>query len=1180
MDWLGDFLSIHWLEGVLALLALLLAALGLRRRRDARKSIIPALATAAGPGLLAIGSCLLPSEVAWWLTIASIAVLIGMLVIVFTTGRWSATLALGSGAAVVLGLGGLYVQAAGQSMAQATRAILNLEAMQPWWLLLLLLVPAIILLSYRSMAGLGPVRRWLAIALRCALVILLTLAMAEVRLRHPNENVTVLFLVDRSLSVPEEWEQDPTYPGKRIDRRWERVKRFINESVEKRGAGSKNDKAGVILFGRRPRIELPPSDAPRLNFTDVTSTIDSYYTDIAAAMKLALASFPEGTAKRIVLISDGNENLGNAEAQARMAKKNDAQIDVVPLAAGYRNQNEVLVQSVEAPPLIEQSSQLPIRVLLRSYNPQTVVGTLTLRQLSGGQSALVPPSPMVVRLRPGLNSVTFKQSLAKQQQSYTYEAIFQPMEVVDEQRGVTRLGKGDYRPENKRATTHVIALGQRRVLLIEPRAGDHQLLLDRLRAAGSGDSKFKVHSIEASGLPEDKAELGVFLSNYDCIILANVPAELLNEDQQEMIRSNTHEQGCGLIMIGGPDSFGAGGWQGTPVEKALPVDCDIKSIKVQGKGGLVLLMHASEMADGNRWQKEIAKLAIRKLSPADEVGMLYFDWGATKWHIPLQLIGSQRESLLSRVDKMAPGDMPEFDTGLQMAHKALIEPARNLTTKHVIIMSDGDPQQNNANLLRQMKQDKVTVTTVGVATHGAPQDQALSTIAKSTGGRFYNVKSAKALPAIYIKETRLVSQSFVYEKRFTPKLLFKSGPTEKLPDDLNALYGFVRTTPKVSPLVQMAIMAPPTLDQDFPILAYWNYGLGKTVAFTSDARNIWDRDWAQSDTYLKFWEQVVDWSLRAVETGRMIMTTEYNDGKVKVTVDARDENNRPITDLQFQGGVTSPTPGNPDDRKPASKLGMLKFEQKNSGLYEAEFKADEAGSYFINAQAQRQVKSVKDGKEQVHQETDSVRSGVTVPYSPEFADMESNAPLLERLRALTGGSSYKDDDVALAEAASSGAVFRHTDLAPSRNLQPIWYWLLLLASILLFFDVAVRRIALDPSELTAAGRRTWDRIRRRSTTTVEPPQFLERLKSRKAQVDESLERARGARRFETTETASAAPAGAHDVPQATAASPLRAGSAAGLAPKKEEEATDYASRLLKAKQRVWKEREKGKEPPA
>ena len=84
-----------------------------------------------------------------------------------------------------------------------------------------------------------------------------------------------------------------------------------------------------------------------------------------------------------------------------------------------------------------------------------------------------------------------------------------------------------------------------------------------------------------------------------------------------MIRSNTHDQGCGLVMIGGPDGFGAGGWQGTPVEKALPVDSDIKALNVQGNGGLVLIMHASEMANGNFWQKKIAKLAIEKLSPAD-----------------------------------------------------------------------------------------------------------------------------------------------------------------------------------------------------------------------------------------------------------------------------------------------------------------------------------------------------------------------------------------------------------------------------------------------------------------------------------------------------------------------------------------------------------------------------------
>src|SRR5262249_15456960 len=158
----------------------------------------------------------------------------------------------------------------------------------------------------------------------------------------------------------------------------------------------------------------------------------------------------------------------------------------------------------------------------------------------------------------------------------------------------------------------------------------------------------------------------------------------------------------------------------------------------------------------------------------------------------------------------------------------------------------------------------------------------------------------------------------------------------------------------------------------------------KSAAFTSDARSLpgkpaWDREWAGSDMYSKFWEQVVEWSLRPTETGRLVMTTEYNDGKVKVTVDARDENNRPITDLSLQGGVTSPLSKADDARKLE-----LKFEQKNSGLYEAEFKAEEAGSYFINAQAKRTVKTLVKGKEVSTVESDSIRSGVTIPYSPEF----------------------------------------------------------------------------------------------------------------------------------------------------------------------------------------------------
>src|SRR5262249_42032907 len=155
-----------------------------------------------------------------------------------------------------------------------------------------------------------------------------------------------------------------------------------------------------------------------------------------------------------------------------------------------------------------------------------------------------------------------------------------------------------------------------------------------------------------------------------------------------------------------------------------------------------------------------------------------------------------------------------------------------------------------------------------------------------------NTSNPRNLPAIYIKETRKVSRSFIHEGPFAPKTQVPTGPAANLPEPLPPLYGYIRTSLKQSELATMHIEAPPEQDQHFPILAAWQYGLGKSVAFTSDARSkpgerFWDRDWADSDIYQKFWEQAVGWALRSVETGKMAMTTEYRDGVVKVTIDAR-----------------------------------------------------------------------------------------------------------------------------------------------------------------------------------------------------------------------------------------------------------------------------------------------------
>jgi uncharacterized membrane protein len=1165
MSQLTFFLKTHWFALTLILSALGPGAVGLWRLLRRRQVSFPWLVPAAALLLLGAGGLFLGPDLGMWVAAAASAVLFLMFVTLLLSGHWWAPLAGAVAAVLAVGLGALSARTIGDALAEVGKTLLSLEPAKPWWLLLLLLVPCIFWFSYKSLAGLGPVRRWVAIGLRSALIIFLALALAEVRLKHENETVTILFLVDRSYSVPQEPYEDPATKGKFLDHRWDRIKTYINEAVEKRGPGHERDRAGLIVFGRRPRLELPPSDAPRFQLAEIASTIDGNYTDIAAAIKLALASFPEGSGKRIILLSDGNENLGNAEEQARLARLNGVQIDVVPLAAGQRNENEVLVQSIEAPPIAEQGTQLPIRVLVRSHNPNPVVGTLKVSQLgdpaTGGQTSIIEQRKVTVRT--GLTTFTFKQPLSTRQQSYTYEGEFVPEGVVVNERELQAI-TGD-RVQNNRATTHVVAPGKRRILLVEAKEGEHRYLERELRSRN-----MDILSVAVDILPKDKDKLGVFLSNFDCLILANLPADTLTEDQQEMIRSNTHEQGCGLVMIGGPDSYGAGGWQNTPVEKALPVDSEIKALKVQGKGGLVLIMHACEMADGNFWEKKIAKLAIEKLSNVDEVGIIGFDWGGHKWHIPLQEIADKRNWLLGQVDKINPGDMPDFDTPLQMAFKDLTDPKRELATKHVIVISDGDPQLTNQNLLAQMRKEKVTVSTVGVATHGAPMAQNLANIANQTRGRFYNVTSASMLPQIYLKETRLVSQSFVYEKRFPPNVVFRAGPTERLPDP-PALHGFVRTTPKSSPLVEVAIETPAFAEQKFPILAYWHYGLGRSVAFTSDARTgpgrkFWDREWAESEMYIKFWEQVIDWSMRAAESKNLAIATEFRDGKVKVIVDARDDQNRPDVKLNLRGGVTTPT-----GKGAAGNLIDLKFEQKNAGIYEAEFRADEAGSYFLNVQAVRSARrTMPNGKEQVVAEVvDGIRSGVTIPYSPEYSDLESNTALLEKLRQITEGQAYEDDAVKLSEAARDGEVFR-PGLPTYKTLQPIWYWLLFLAAAGLFFDVAVRRIAVDlrPALVTVAA--TWDRLRGRTPAAVKLPEYFDRLRSRKAQVGEALKQPTASRRFEADETAPAvaAPPGADALPDRPEAAPRRT-----ERPRAPGDEADYLSRLKKAKKRAMEGRE-------
>ena len=237
-----------------------------------------------------------------------------------------------------------------------------------------LLVPLLFWTSYQQLVTLGEYRRWIVLGLRTSLVVCLAGSPRCSRAEAERERHGHLRL--GSLAQHRAERQS----GPRSARRNASTTLSINPSPC-RSTKHANDQVGVIVFGKQPRLELPPNVVPKLGFKKILSQLDGSYTDIGAALKLALASFPEGSAKRVVLISDGNENMGRVEEEARVAKQNGVQIDVVPIATGQTKENEILIERIEAPPITDRDSRVPLRVVVRSFHPEIVVANLTLRKV-------------------------------------------------------------------------------------------------------------------------------------------------------------------------------------------------------------------------------------------------------------------------------------------------------------------------------------------------------------------------------------------------------------------------------------------------------------------------------------------------------------------------------------------------------------------------------------------------------------------------------------------------------------------------------------------------------------------------------------------------------------------------------------------------------------------------------
>lgn len=862
---------------------------------------------------------------------------------------------------------------------------MNVQFLQPWTLLLLLLLPWVIYQA-RGVRVLSPFRRRLAIALRLLLVTLVVLALSEPQWLREGRGLAVYFLLDRSESVP-------------VEQR-EFAETYIAEQLQKK---EDDDRAGLILFGKDAVIETAAKEV--ISVHGLRSVVDARGTDVAGSIRLAMAAFPSDFSKRIVVLTDGNQTEGDAEAEARRAASKGIEVSVVPLK--YVHEQEILVREVSLPMRVRTDEPFDVKVLVESH----YTGPATLRLYGDGQVL----TEQRVNLQDGLNAFVVAQE--------TDVGGFHSYDAVVE-------AAADRRPDNNRATGFVVIRGVPRVLALDGVGGkDSEYFASALRAEGIG--------VEVRGMGNIPGSLAEFEA-FDVIALINFSATNFSHDQMLMIESAVRDFGTGLLMIGGENSFGSGGYLNTPVERALPVSMDIKQRKILPSGALVIIMHTLEIGVGNFGAQQIALAALEVLSPEDYMGYLKYGQGGEGWLFPtsgvLEKVGdkSYQRKLLRNLSWQDMGDMPSFDTTLTMAHKALVNVPANV--KHIVIISDGDPQQPSQALATKIKDAGITISTVCANEHKLRDIAMMKRLAQWGGGEAYYVTNNAELPRIFAKEATVVKRGMLVEEPFIPQVVRSHEALLGFTSGFPELLGYVIATPKPAGTICMST------HQDDPLLATWRYGVGKAVAWTSDAAPRWGQQWLDWEGYVRFWTQMVRWLLPENQNDNVQVSSTIEGDRAHIVIDAVDDDGLFMNNLSFQGKSVDPS------------IGAKEFELRQTapGRYEGDFKVDDPGSHMVSLQ-------FSDGDAFEGQ----ITTGLAVPFSPEQTTTTHNERIVSKVAELGGGKTLGLQD----------NVFDH-NLPLSQQPQPLWPYLLAAALILFFLDIAQRRIAVEFRHL----REAWARV--------------------------------------------------------------------------------------------------------
>jgi Mg-chelatase subunit ChlD len=884
-----------------------------------------------------------------------------------------------------------YVWYAGPTIAWSRRGQ-DYELLAPRMLGIALLAPYFLWMMGRSLADLPLAQRILSVLLRVAFVAVLALGLARLAHTATTQKVCTVYVVDVSDSVP--------------DLALEDARAEVQKALDAR---PKDDLVRLVTFAKRPRV-VPLSDEEKK-----APVIERHgpglggATDIASALQLAYGLFPEGYLRRAVVLSDGVQTDGDLLAEANRARSYGVKLFTVP----YRRPvpGEVAVRELRVPDKIHEGETFDVHAQVFSSVAQKVKLVLKQGDVVNGLDGVKD-----VDLQPGDNDVTFKSKAAV------------PGEVTY---SLDVSGAAEDRfKENNRATAVAAVLGKPVVLYVDGNPARASYLASALSAQ-------QLNVDTSDPLPTSLREA----ERYDFIVLSDMPAERVSLTQQETLEAYVRDLGGGFLFAGGENGYGLGGWYHTTVERILPVRMDAEKRRDEPEVAMALVIDRSGSMTGLPLEmaKQAAKATADTLAGDDLLEVIVFDSVPTR--IVRMTPAKHRARIQNDISRIQAGGGTEIFPALDAAYQALT--SVRAKKKHVILLTDGQaPQGGIRDLVQAMSAENITVSSVGLG--GGIDETLLRMISDTGGGRFYKVADPQSLPRIFTRETEMVSRSAAVEEYFQPKVV---SPADFLRgvDVASApfLHGYVATKMKPPPAQEI-------LESELgePILARWHVGLGWTLAWTSDVKNLWAVEWLRWPGFSQFWGQLVREHMRQKKRQVFDMRAEIDPatGHVHAVLDAIGGDDRFENELDANLTITGPQPGGETKKEP--------MPQTAPGRYEADFPLDRYGSFLMHASLE---KTIDDGHGNLKAATVAESFGhVTNPYPREYLALAPDVPTLLHAAQATGGTL---DPTPAAVFDPAGEVIRfHEDLWPR----------FVGAAIALFLlDLLVRRIRIFDRKKTA-----------------------------------------------------------------------------------------------------------------